>query len=108
MLFSEELMHLTLFYAHVSYRKGFLSLLKVRRVCSVLCSHPLCVGKQLSDTDIQNQLLVGLESLGLAGVFLECSQDLCSDLFVRETQVHVHAELPYGRVCILCLECLGY
>lgn len=103
MLFSEELMHLTLFCAHCSYGKGFLPLLKVRWVCSVMWSHPLYVGKQLSGTDIQKPLLLGLEPLGLAGVFLECSQDLCSDLSVRETQVHVHAKLPYGRVCILSL-----
>lgn len=76
-------MHLTLFYAHGSYGNGFLPLLKVRWVCSVLCSHALCVGKQLSGTDIQNQLLLRLEPLGLAGVFLECPQDLCSDLCQR-------------------------
>lgn len=77
MLFSEELMHLTLFYAHGSYGKGFLPLLNVRWLCSVFYRHPLYVGKQLSGTDIQNQLLLGLEPLGFAGVFLDYPQDLC-------------------------------
>lgn len=91
MVFSEELILLTLIYAHASYRNGFFSLLKVRWVCSVLYSHPLYVGKQLSGTDIQNQLLLSLKPLGLPGVFLECPQDFCSHLSVRETEIHVQA-----------------
>lgn len=108
MLFSEELVHLTLFYVHGFYGKGFLPLLNVESVCFVFYRQPLCVGKQLSGTDIQNQLLLSLEPLGFAGAFLDYPQDLCSDLSVRETQVWVHAELPCWKRVHLVPECLGY
>lgn len=74
------------------------------------CAANLCrLVKQLSGTDIQNQLLLSLGPLGLAWVFLECPQDLWSDLSVREAEIHVWAWLScHVEVHASVPESLGY
>lgn len=62
------------------------------------CAANLCRPvEQLSGTDTQNQLLLGLGPLDLAWIFLACPWDLRSDLSVRERFV---SELPCGNACV--------
>lgn len=97
------------FDAHGSYRNRCLPLLKLRCFFRS-CATNLCrLVRQLSGTDIQNQVLISLGPLGLAWIFLECPQDLWSDLSVRETEIRVWGWLScHVEVQTSVPESLGY